>query len=32
MRINNDDELKINALISKRFMNFIIIKNLNLND
>ena len=37
MRINNNDELKINALVSKRSEDFIIIKssivkNLNLND
>ena len=32
MKIDNDNELKNNALISKRFMNFTIIKNLNLNN
>ena len=37
MRINENDELRINALILKRFKNFIIaessiIKNLSLND
>ena len=32
MKINNNNELKINALILKRFMNSAIIKNLNLNN
>ena len=32
MKINNDDELRTDALVLKNFMNFIIIKSLNLND
>ena len=32
MKINNDDELKINTSILKKFINFVIIKNLDLND
>ena len=32
MKINNDNKLRIDALISKKFINFAIIKNLNLND
>ena len=32
MIIDNDDKLKINILILKRFINFAIIKDLNLND
>ena len=32
MKINDNNELRINALILERFMNFIIIKSLNLND
>ena len=32
MRVDNNDELKINALILKEFINFTIIKSLNLND
>ena len=30
MKINNNNELKINALILKEFINFIIVKDLNL--
>ena len=32
MNINNDDELRVNALILNFFINFTVIKGLNLND